>query len=313
MSIALTRPKGLTWTVLRLHQVALWAWIGYVAVAAGLLLWLWGPGTDGLDLVGACAGGPAVDCIAHGPTTDSYHHVLDAVDISLNFLPLAVAVFAGGVLTGRELERGTAQLAWTQSVSPARWLATRLTVPALLITAGTGLLVALRHAVASRASGLDDNQWYTGAFDILGPTAVALPLAALACGVLAALLLRRTLPGEILGFVLTILLSAAVSYAHPYLWSTRTRVGTPEQGYTSYTGEIVGQGAVTGSGAHIADPMCIDDRACITDHDITGFYTEGHPPSHFWPLQLVQTGLLLVLAGAITLLAFRILKRRTAS
>ncbi|MEU0393296.1 hypothetical protein ABZ208_11045 [Streptomyces sp. NPDC006208] len=39
------------------------------------------------------------------------------------WLPFAVAVYAGGVLIVRELERGTAALAWTQSVTPARWLA----------------------------------------------------------------------------------------------------------------------------------------------------------------------------------------------
>ncbi|MFD9225658.1 hypothetical protein ACFWDI_37925 [Streptomyces sp. NPDC060064] len=36
------------------------------------------------------------------------------------WLPLAVAVHVDGVLTGRELERGTTALSWTQSVTPAR-------------------------------------------------------------------------------------------------------------------------------------------------------------------------------------------------
>ncbi|MFI0241902.1 hypothetical protein [Streptomyces sp. NPDC016845] len=313
MSLALPRTRGLTWTVLRLHRIALWLWIGYVAVAAGVLLWLWGPGTNGLGLKGACRGGPVVDCVAHGQTRDTYHRALEAVDLSLSFLPLAVAVFAGGVLVGRELERGTAQLAWTQSVSPGRWLATRLTVPALLVTVGTGLLVALRHAVASRASGLDDNQWYVGAFHVLGPTAVALPLAALACGALGALLVRRALPGAFLGLVLTSFLSAAVSLAHPRLWPTVTRVGSVEQGYTGFSGEIVEQGAVTRSGAHLADPLCITDQACLTGRNVTGFYTEFHPPSHFWPLQLTETALLLALTALAVTLTHRTLRRRVAA
>ncbi|MEU9015497.1 hypothetical protein AB0D12_38535 [Streptomyces sp. NPDC048479] len=46
------------------------------------------------------------------------------------WLPLAVAVYAGGVLTGRELEPGTAALSWTQSVTPVRGLAAKPTLPA---------------------------------------------------------------------------------------------------------------------------------------------------------------------------------------
>ena len=37
--------------------------------------------------------------------------------LTVSYLPLLVAAWAGATLTGRELENGTAQLAWTQSIT----------------------------------------------------------------------------------------------------------------------------------------------------------------------------------------------------
>ncbi|MFD4142619.1 MULTISPECIES: hypothetical protein [unclassified Streptomyces] len=36
----------------------------------------------------------------------------------------------------------------------------------------------------------------------------------------------------------------------------------------------------------------------------------GHPTSHFWPLQLVETGIVLTLTAALTTAAFVVLRRR---
>ncbi|MEK8144329.1 hypothetical protein NKH18_28275 [Streptomyces sp. M10(2022)] len=43
---------------------------------------------------------------------------------------------------------------------------------------------------------------------------------------------------------------------------------------------------------------------------MTGWFYDYHPASHFWPLQLVETGILLVLAALAVALAFRVLRRR---
>ncbi|MGY0024988.1 ABC transporter permease [Streptomyces sp. YJ-C3] len=314
MSLALTRPTGLTWTVLRLHRIALWLWVAYVVVAAGVLVWLWGPGTAGLDITGHCVAGIGNSCSAHGPTENMYFHALDAVQASVGVVPLVVAVFTGGVLIGRELESGTAQLAWTQSVSPARWFTAKLALPALFLTVGTGLLVVLRHAVAAQAPMLPANQWYaSGTFDVLGTTAVALPLLGLACGALGAFWQRKALSAAVFSGVLLLLMILLAQVVRPYLWPAVTRTGSLDKGYPGFTGDVLDEGAITGSGAHVKDPLCIDDRACLTDHDITGFYTKGHPPSHFWPLQLMETALLLALSALMAAAAYRILKKRVAA
>ncbi|WP_328781827.1 hypothetical protein OHT68_25010 [Streptomyces canus] len=36
------------------------------------------------------------------------------------------------------------------------------------------------------------------------------------------------------------------------------------------------------------------------------------PPSHFWPLHLVETGVVLTVTALATTAAFRLLRRRTA-
>ncbi|MCX4828382.1 ABC transporter permease [Streptomyces sp. NBC_00006] len=309
---AATIPLGLPRTVLRLHRIAAWLWIAFVVVTGALLLWLWGPATAGLDITGHCDPAVANGCTAKGATADSYHYVLTFTDMLITLVPVAASVFAGGLLIGRELSRGTAQLAWTQSVSPARWLATKLYVPATSLILGTTVLVLLRRLVASAAPGLADNRWHdaTAVYDALGPTAVAMPLLGLAIGAAVAFLARRTLPAATYSLIATAAVVGVLDAIRDRLWPSVTVTGDLREGYPYFAGSMTTEGALTGSGARVADPMCVDDRGCLASHNITGFYREGHPPSHFWPLQLVETGLILTLTAAATATAFYLLRRR---
>lgn len=49
----------------------------------------------------------------------------------------------------------------------------------------------------------------------------------------------------------------------------------------------------------------------MADRDITGWFVDNHPPSHLWPLQLVETGIVLALTALAVTAAFRVLRRRT--
>ncbi|MFF4271246.1 hypothetical protein [Streptomyces sp. NPDC001536] len=44
---------------------------------------------------------------------------------------------------------------------------------------------------------------------------------------------------------------------------------------------------------------------------MTGYFTDYHPASHFWPLQLVETGLTLAVAALAVGTAFWLLRRGT--
>ncbi|MER5440556.1 ABC transporter permease [Streptomyces sp. NPDC002790] len=308
---AATISLGLPRTVLRVHRVAAWLWIAFVVVTGAALLWLWGPGTAALDITGHCDPAVANGCTAKGASGDTYHYVLTLADTLITLLPVAASVFAGSVLIGRELGTGTAELAWTQSVSPARWLATKLAVPAMFLVLGTTVLVLLRRLVASAAPGLSDNRWHDSAANsALGTTAVTLPLLGLAIGAVVALLMRRTLSAAPFSLIAMAVVMGVLGAVRDRLWPTVTVTGDLRGGYPSFAGSVTTEGALTGSGARVADPLCVDDRACLASHDITGYYREGHPPSHFWPLQLVETGLILALTGAATATAFWLLRRR---
>lgn len=45
---------------------------------------------------------------------------------------------------------------------------------------------------------------------------------------------------------------------------------------------------------------------------MTGFFSTYHPASHFWPLQLMETGIVLAITATATTTAFVLLRRRTA-
>ncbi|KAA0921456.1 hypothetical protein [Streptomyces apricus] len=85
------------------------------------------------------------------------------------------------------------------------------------------------------------------------------------------------------------------------------------RGFPSFSGVTVSEGAITGSGAHVPDPQCDGNQACLVDHDITSFYREGHPPAHFWPLQIVETGILAALTALLLAVTYAILRRKTSS
>ncbi|MFJ4473114.1 ABC transporter permease [Streptomyces sp. NPDC089424] len=309
------RPHGLTWAMLRLHRSALWFWLMLLAVAAGSLLWAYGPGVAAAEEVYR-----KLDC---GPgycdtSIDAFQRYDLAATVGTGLLtvtPLLVAAWAGGSLIGRELEQGTARLAWTQSVTPVRWLAAKLAVPAALITAGT-LLLTLLHRLLWSADGplraaTGTRDWYDSlGFTANGTLATAYALLALAVGAVAGLLTGRSTAGLGVGVVGLLTLTGLVSELRPRLWPTETVTGT--RGYPGIgAGALVDEGALTATGARVRDPLCIDDAKCLAEHDVVAFYRDYHPTSHFWPLQLAETGIVLAVTASAILAAFLLLRRRT--
>ncbi|MEH0419822.1 ABC transporter permease [Streptomyces sp. B21-083] len=313
-------PHGLTWTLLRVHRSALWFWVLYVALTAGVILWTYGPGAnaalDELVRSGCRDGTPNLGC-----DTGSAHVSRWATGVGLGsslitVAPFLIAAWAGGSLIGRELENGTAQLAWTQSVSPARWLAAKLAVPAVLIATGTLLLTALHRLMW--ASNPELTQWYgtwnwfdPQIFNANGTLATAYALTGLALGVLAGLVARRSLPGLGVGIVAVGILVQQFQSLRPHLWPTETRKSPV--GFEDTVSMWAGKGSYTSTGARIPDLLCGDSASCVARNDVAGVYLDYHPASHFWPLQLVETGILLALVAVAALIAFAVLRRRTGA
>ncbi|MFF3613827.1 hypothetical protein [Streptomyces sp. NPDC002580] len=302
------RPRGLVWTVLRLHRTALWSWTAFVVLTAGLMLWLYGPGAeetrkhfDAFGYVAVQRDAAAVG-ITGSPLSGPFNYLLQAPASLLNIASFAVAAFAGGSLVARELETGTARLAWTQSVTPARWLAAKLAVPALFVTVGTGLLVVLYRMLWSAHSdllraGIEPRALYFS----IGPAAVAAPLLGLAVGAVAGLVLRRTLPA----LAVAGLAQSAVIAFRANSWPFQGSYQQPELSVRSR--------AITSTGAEIPVPDCRLSKACLARHDVVGFTREYLPSPDFWPRQLLETGVLLAATALLVAVAFGVLRRRSVS
>ncbi|WP_016906721.1 hypothetical protein [Streptomyces xiaopingdaonensis] len=309
--------------LVRLHRPALILWAAFVVAASALLWAVGGPLTDASAAAwaeyNACTSQP---CAYDQDAIIRYRDAYTYSTLALLAVPAVVAAWGGSALVGREVENGTARLAWTLGISPLRWLAVKLALPAVAVGVGTGLLAVFHRLAWSAGQGRIDSatSWYsTATYYANGPVVVALALAGLALGALAGLLWRRSLAALGTAPLGLLLLWGGLHLVAPYLWPSVTRNSSLSD-FLPGAGINVSQGVVDSSGGrHDLVSGCgqIYDvapcRAAYDKLDAVGFYHDYHPASHFWPLQLASTALLLIVAALLALAAFRLLKRRTAS
>jgi hypothetical protein len=107
-------------------------------------------------------------------------------------LPAMVGVFWGAPLVAREVEQGTYRLAWTQSVGRLRWAGTKVVVLAAATLVGIASLAWVLSWWSYPFVAAADSRFELGVFDLRGIVPVAYALFALATGVAAGTLIRRT-------------------------------------------------------------------------------------------------------------------------
>lgn len=217
-------------TLRQFRAQGLWG-LGALAVV-GVVLLVTGPHLVHLydSGVAACraAGGAGPAC--NNPVVNADHYVQVALPAVVLVAPALIGMFWGAPLIGRELETGTFRLAWSQSVSRARWLATKLA------------LVGGASALAAAALGLMGS-WWAGPIDAVNqnrfsPSAFALhgfvpggyALFAFALGATAGVIFRRTLPAiavSLAGFIAARLLVTYDVRAHLLPLATKTLALSP--------------------------------------------------------------------------------------
>jgi hypothetical protein len=111
---------------------------------------------------------------------------------ALAFLPALAGVFLGAPLVARELETGSYRLAWTQSVTRLRWLA----IMVGLVIGVTAVVCAIFIPLLRWWNPLlgQDFGLGGGSYDYGGTLPIAYLVFALALGIAAGTLLRRTVP-----------------------------------------------------------------------------------------------------------------------
>jgi hypothetical protein len=191
-----------TWRQHRAHVLAcavLLVLIAAFAIAAGA----WTRATFSADGLPGCLARDPAGCQA-GITSfrdaAGVQGLATAISVPLLAIPVFLGIATGAPLLGRELERGTWQLAWSQTVSRTRWLATELG----LVTAG---LVIFGAAVTALMT------WYRQPLDRVGPAAgralfdgegltfTAALLCSFGLAVLAGLLFRNVVGAMVAAYI----------------------------------------------------------------------------------------------------------------
>ncbi len=142
--------------------------------------------------------------------------------------PAVIGLFWGAPLIARELETGTAALAWNQSVTRARWLAVKLAVGGLTAMAVNQALCLMQTWWAAPISQAVADGSGAGValsqlnFATHGITPLGYAAFAFALGVTAGALIRRTVPA----MAVTLAIFAALQVAMP-LW-VRPNLAPPD-------------------------------------------------------------------------------------
>ncbi|MET8503558.1 hypothetical protein ABZV60_02750 [Streptomyces sp. NPDC004787] len=317
--------KGTYWVTYRQHRWSLWATLALAALASGVLLvsWYWAARADDALASAGCR----MDSIAQHcfqPARDradavwAARHMVEFVGLGMTLLPAVLAGWMAGPLIARELETGTYKTAWTQSVSPARWLAAKLAVAACFVVVPVLLVTAVFQWSWSTGPADDfPTYWHSATMyaSLPGTVPVATVVLGLTTGALAGLLLRRTVLALGAAALATGAVLAALARLRPLLWPVETVTG---RGGIDLPGRtwVVESGRLTADGRRVSWQECLDavrdgqTARCMEARGALTDYADVHPPTHFWPLQLVETGILLALAALAALLAFRVLRAR---
>ncbi|MFE7596837.1 ABC transporter permease [Streptomyces sp. NPDC057494] len=317
--------KGPTWVTVRQYRRTLWvagAAVGAsLAVIGGLRIWD-AQTPDSLTVDGNWI-----------PANDTGYTVLrwamEYAGGGMILLPLLVGAFVAGPLIAREFESGTYKVSLTQSVSPSAWLRAKLLTATAVALLATLALTGVFRIGWSGMAGTWYLSWDPGPYTATGIVLFAYVLAAVAVGALVGQLVRRTLvamaaTGLVVGVV--VLVMGALR------WSILPvqRITGPIGPTLSFPADslMMETGRLTASGARFDDMICWNEAnstpgtdttqglwakveaQCQARHGVTSQYIDYHPASHFWPTQLIETGIVLALAALAALAAFRVLRAR---
>ncbi len=159
----------------------------------------------------------------------TYSPLGSIVRMVLYAAPFILAALAGVSVVSREIERGTARLAWSLAPSRARWFVGR-TVPVLVVVAALAFVdaVAMDRITSATQPGIDT----ANAFIEFGGRGVVLAARAVfvfAIAVLIGAWLGRALPAVLLTIVVAVFGLAGGSWAHNRILASEAIVIPGEQ------------------------------------------------------------------------------------
>jgi hypothetical protein len=286
----------MTWLVWRQHRTH--AIVGAAALAALAVLLL----ITGLQVasqyhsaIAACTAGHRCGNLASTLFLGS--HAVGFLVIMTLGVPALLGVFWGAPLVAQELETGTSQFAWMQSVTRKHWLTVKAGWILLAAAAWAGAVSALVTWWSGPDNALQLDAFKPGRFDIMGIVPVGYALFATALGIAAGAMARRTLPAIAATFaVFTAARFMITELARPHYMTAITTTGTsPQVPPGSWQ---LAQGMI-GPGGKVLPPdgsMCLS--GCVAPHGYRAFITY-QPASRYWTFQGIETAIFVVLAAAL--------------
>jgi hypothetical protein len=323
----------MTWLVWRLHRTELYIAAALLAALTVLLL------VTGVQMasqyhsaVTACTANHS--CANLASTLFLGSHAVGFLVIMTLGVPALLGLFWGAPLVASELETGTSQFAWMQSVTRKRWLA--VTAGEMLLAAAVwgGAVSALVTWWSGPDNALQLDQFKPGRFDIMGIVPVGYALFAMALGLCAGALLRRTLPAIAVTLAGFIIVRAVVTlWLRPHYMSAITVTSKLTSPFTP-TGSYwqLGQGILNPAGQLVPAPngAAVDGipvgflpAACASAARgvppgppcgqalaaFHGFITY-QPASRYWAFQGIEFGIFAALAALLIAVTAVVLLRR---
>jgi hypothetical protein len=155
-----------------------------------------------------------------------------------------------------EVETGTSNFAWTQSITRGRWLLAKAGWLLLAAAVWGGCLAALITWWSGPRNALYGNALQPNDFDMQGIVPVAYALFGMALGIAAGALLRRTLPAiavTLAGFIAVRVVVAEVLRSH-YLTAVTAYYGGTSNATPPSGAWTLGSGVVNKAGQVLAAP-----------------------------------------------------------
>jgi len=237
----------------------------------------------------------------------------------LAVLPALAGLFIGAPLLARELEHGTFRFAWTQTITRRRWLLSKTALLASATILAAGLVSALVMWWRQPFDTLQGRIAPSG-FDIEGLVVPAYAVFALTVGVLAGLLLRRTvaaMTATLVVFVATRLI--VLRFLRPTFMAPHHRTVLPTEAARRVGDWVLSDTLVDAGGRKITaarEDLAIlhAQQANIDPH--TYLVTLGwkriisyQPAGRFWTFQIFEAGLFVTLSVLILLLTLWLVRR----
>jgi hypothetical protein len=258
------------------------------------------------------------DC---GELVDSFlnkYVVVTALVSALSFAPALAGLFWGAPLIAREVEQSTHRLVWSQSITRRRWFTVRVGLYALAAAAIGGLLTWLMtwwYGPLIQADSGQYNSIQPSVFESRGVVLVAMMVFAFALGTVAGAVIRRTVPAMAVTLAGFLGVRILFLFERGYLLPPKS-ITVPFDNFDSAqlaNAWVLHQTVIDGAG-HTVTPDAILNvcsnvlvsrgktgmQSCAAAHGFRNVVTY-QPLSRFWPLQGMESGILV--AAAVILLA----------